>query len=240
MAAVVEGVFAIMEEGLLYFDGKISKSAFYSRVLKRLGVSVARAVVISGLIVGLVTLCPFLIPVLELLALPLAIASFTLLGVRFYRLSREWRRTVSLDPSLPAELLPVWFRDWTWEPTKGVSIRAWDATKDASVWTWIKPRVFPPWFGMQDTGCGRAFKVLGSGSQVRQRMFLRMLRLGYQWFSARIWDAPDLVVNKELMLGHCATHALASHHEPTLARGYERGFDSSHFPAFASVWTGPC
>ena len=202
VAAVVEGVFAIMEEGLLYFDGKISKSAFYSRVLKRLSVSVARAVVISGLIVGLVTLCPFLIPVLELLALPLAIASFTLLGVRFYRLSREWRRTVSLDPSLPAELLPVWFRDWTWEPTKGVSIRAWDATKDVSVWTWDKTKGVPPlvwdarhgvWKGVQ----GAWERVSGTTKDVSQDASA----WAYQWFSARIWDAPDLVVNKELMLG---------------------------------------
>ena len=99
VAAVVEGVFAILEEGLLYFEGKISKREFYSRVLKRLGVSVARAVVISGLIVGLVTLCPLLIPVLEVLALPLAVVSFTMLGWKFYHLSKAWWQIVSVDRS---------------------------------------------------------------------------------------------------------------------------------------------
>ena len=143
VAAVVEGVFTIMEEGLLYFDGTISKSEFYSRALKRLGVSVARAVVISGLIVGLVTLCPFLIPVLEVLALPLAVVSFTLLGVRFYHLGKAWWQIVSLDPSLPAELLPVWFRDWTWHAAKDASARAWDIAQETSTQGWDQAKNIP-------------------------------------------------------------------------------------------------
>ena len=136
VAAVVEGVFAVMEEGLRYFEGQIDKAEFYSRVLKRLGASAAHAIVISGLIVGLVTLCPFLIPVLEVLALPLAIASFTLLGVKFYHLSKGWWQIASLDPSLPAELLPDWFRDRTWDATKDASARAWGVTQTASVQGW--------------------------------------------------------------------------------------------------------
>ena len=202
VAAVVEGVFAIMEEGLLYFDGKIGKAAFYSRVLKRLSVSVVRAVVISGLIVGLVTLCPFLIPVLDVLALPLVIVSFTMLGVRFYHLSKAWWQRMSLDPSMPAELLPAWFRDWTWEPTKGVSIRAWDATKDVSVWTWDKTKEVSDlvwdarhgvWKGVQ----GAWERVSGATRDVSQDASV----WAYQWFSTTIWNPPELIVNKELMLG---------------------------------------
>jgi len=127
VSSVVEGVFAVMEEGLRYFDGEISKSVLYARVLKRVGVSAAHAVVISGLIVGLVTLCLFLIPVLEVLALPLAVVSFTLLGVRFYGLGKAWWQRVRLEPALP---------EWTegaltqaWETTRDVSVRSWDIAK---------------------------------------------------------------------------------------------------------------
>ena len=143
VAAVVEGVFATMEEGLNCFDGKITKSEFYARVLKRMGKSVARAIVISGLIVGLVTVFPVLIPVLNLLALPMAIVSFTLLGVRFYRLSKAWYRRVHLDPSLPEELLPDWFLNvargaaksapnWACGKAKDLPVLVWDAVKRAS------------------------------------------------------------------------------------------------------------
>ena len=199
---MVEGVFAIMEEGLLYFDGKISKTEFYSRVLKRLGASVARAVVISGLIVGLVTLCPFLVPVLNVLALPLSVVSFTLLGVRFYRLGKVWRQRVALDPGLPAELLPAWLRDWTWEATKDASISAWDATVDASLETWDKTRgvaglVWDARHGVRKGAKGTWKRVSGTTKDVSHDASA----WACQWFSARIWESPDLVVNKELMLG---------------------------------------
>ncbi len=190
VAAVVEGVFATMEEGLLYFDGKISKSAFYSRVLKRLGVSVARAVVISGLIVGLVTLCPFLIPVLNVLALPLATVSFTLLGVRFYRLSKVWRQRVSLDPSLPAELLPTWFRDWTWEATKDASVRAWDATQEASVQGWDQATGVPRlvWDAGHDVWTGVA-GISGWVSGTTQGAYQDASDWAQQWFLEWLWES---------------------------------------------------
>ena len=190
VAAVVEGVFAIMEEGLLYFDGKISKSAFYSRVLKRLGVSVGRAVVISGLIVGLVTLCPFLIPVLDVLALPLAIVSFTLLGVRFYHLSKAWWQRASLDPSLPAELLPAWFRDWTWDATKGASARAWDATQEASVQRWDQAKGVPRlvWDAGHDVWTGVA-GFSGWISGTTQGACQDASDWAHQWFLEGLWES---------------------------------------------------
>ena len=190
VAAVVEGVFAIMEEGLLYFDGKISKSAFYSRVLKRLSGSVARAVVISGLIVGLVTLCPFLIPVLEVLALPLAIVSFTQLGVKFYHLGKAWWQTVNLDPSLPAELLPAWFRDWTWDATKDASTRAWDATQEASVrgWGQTKSVCRFVWDASHGVWTGIA-GISGRISGTTQDAYQDASDWARQWFSEEIWES---------------------------------------------------
>ena len=192
VAAVVEGVFAIMEEGLLYFDGKISRSAFYSRVLKRLSVSAARAVVISGLIVGLVTLCPFLIPVLEVLALPLAIVSFTQLGVKFYRLGKAWRQIVSLDPSLPAELLPAWFRDWTWDATKDASTRALEATQEASVQGWDQTKIVSRlvWDASQGVWTGVA-DIPGRISGTTQDAYQDASDWSRQWFSETLWESQD-------------------------------------------------
>ena len=193
VAGVVEGVFAIMEEGLLYFEGKIGKSAFYTRVLKRLGVSVARAVVISGLIVGLVTLCPFLIPVLEVLALPLAIVSFTLLGVKFYHLNRAWWQAVSLDPSLPAELLPDWFRDWTWDVAKDASARAWDATQQASVqgWDQAKGVSLLVWDASHGVWTGAA-AVSDAISDTTREACQDASDWARRWFSDWLWEAQDL------------------------------------------------
>ena len=178
-AAIVEGVFATMEEGLLYFDGEIDKREFYSRVLKRLGTSVAHAVVISGLIVGLVTLCPVLIPVLDLLALPLAIASFTLLGIRFYHLNREWWQRVSLDPSLPAELLPDWLRNWTWEPVKSLPGQALEAVSKA-----------------RESMPNAWRRVSGATKKTSQDAS----EWAGEWFGGKIWEAQDAAESWRLTL----------------------------------------
>lgn len=193
VAAVVEGVFAVMDEGLLYFEGKISKAAFYSRVLNRLGVSVARAVVISGLIVGVVTLCPFLIPVLEVLALPLAIVSFTVLGVKFYSLSKAWWQKVSEDPSLPAELLPDWFLNMTWEATKNASATAWDATQAASTSGWDQARsvagmVWDASSGAWAGAAGLSYWISGT----TQDAYRDASHWARQWFSEGLWGGRDL------------------------------------------------
>ena len=192
VAAVVEGVFAIMEEGLLYFERKISKREFYSRVLKRLRVSVARAVVISGLIVGLVTLCPFLIPVLEVLALPLAVVSFTMLGWKFYHLGKAWRQTVSVDRSLPAELLPAWFRDGGLDAAKGASARAWDATQEASVQGWHQAKSVARlvWDANHSVWTGVAC-ISGWLSDTTQDACQDASHWAHQWFSEWLWESED-------------------------------------------------
>jgi hypothetical protein len=124
VAAVVESVFAVMEEGLRYYDGEISKAELHARVLKRLGKRVALAVVISGLVVGLAfVFSPFTL-VLNALALPTAVAGFTLLGVRFYSLSAAWAQRVGLEPVSAA-----------WQQTKDSPGRAWQEVKSVSVET---------------------------------------------------------------------------------------------------------
>ncbi|MCY4436614.1 MAG: hypothetical protein OXE05_04695 [Chloroflexi bacterium] len=124
VTAVVEGVFAVMEEGLRYYDGEISKAELYSRVWKRLRKRVALAVVISGLVVGLAIVFPELTPILGALAIPMAVASFVMLGYRFYSLSMEWKQRVGLEPVLTA-----------WYQSKEIPERAWRELKSVSVQT---------------------------------------------------------------------------------------------------------
>ena len=122
VTSVVEGVFAIMEEGLRYYDGEISKSELQSRVWKRIGKRAALAMVISGIIVGLTMVFPVFTPVLSAIALPIAVASFVLLGIRFYSLSTEWMRRIGLEPFLE-----------TWNHTKDFPGRAWREVRVSTV-----------------------------------------------------------------------------------------------------------
>ena len=182
VAVVVEGVFAVMEEGLRYFDGEISKSVLYAKVLKRVSVSAVHAVVISGLIVGLVTLCPFLIPVLEVLALPLAVVSFTLLGVRFYGLGKAWWQRVRLEPALLEE-------------TEVALTQAWETTRDVSVRSWDIAKAVPELIETAGHGVWKGAK--GAWEWVSD---LDASGWACRWFSESIWNASALAVDKELVL----------------------------------------
>ena len=178
VAAVVEGVFALMEEGLRYFDGEIGKSTLYARVLKRVGVSAVHAVVISGLIVGLVTLFPFLIPVLEVLALPLAVVGFTLLGAKFYGLGKAWWQRVRLEPALL-------------EGAEGALTQAWRTTRDVSARSWDMARSVPELIDTAGHGVGK-------GARVAWERVSDVDASGWacQWFSTGIWNASALPVDK--------------------------------------------
>lgn len=220
VAAVVEGVFATMEEGLDCFDGKITKSEFYTRVLKRMGKSVARAMAISGLIVGLVTVFPVLVPVLNFLAFPMAVVSFTLLGVKFYSLSAAWYQRLHLNPSLPVELLPDWFlnvaRDatkgapnWVLDKTKDVAVLVGDAakrtpelTQDAMALVWDKSRQAP---GLLWDARRNVLKdIKGVSGYVSEWVSDKSKDVPHdvsswasQWFRERIWESQARTVDKD-------------------------------------------
>jgi len=166
-----------MEVGLRYFDGKISKPIFYSMVLKRLGASAARAAVISGLIVGLVTLCPFLIPVLEVLALPLAVVGFTLLGVRFYGLGKAWWQRVRLEPALL-------------EGTEGALTQAWETTRGVSVRSWDIAQAVPDL--IETAGHGVRTGAKGAWAWVSD---VDASGWACRWFSKSTWNASALAVD---------------------------------------------
>ena len=111
---VAEGVFAIMEHGLRYYDGEIGRAELYVQVWERLLAAGFAAVAIVGIVMGLAILFPALSPILGAMALPLAIANFALIGYRFYTLATEWVRRVGLAPVLDA-----------WNRAREISAEAW-------------------------------------------------------------------------------------------------------------------
>ena len=49
---------------------------------------------------GLTFFFPAFIPILGALTIPMAVANFLLMGIRFYRLGREWLDRMGLDPAV--------------------------------------------------------------------------------------------------------------------------------------------
>ena len=134
--AVVETIFAVLEYGLDYQEGRITEKELYISVGKRFMTTASTAVVVSGVIAGLVMVFPVFLPILSALTIPAAAASFLLLGIRFYRLGREWLTRMGIDPTVE-----VWNRskaisNWTWRATTGALGRAWGATQDLSDQAW--------------------------------------------------------------------------------------------------------
>ena len=84
-------------------------------------------------------------PVLNLLSLPMAVVSVTLLGAKFYRLSKEWYRRVHLDPNLPAELLPDWFLERAKDAAKGAPNRDLGKVTDFAVVAGDAIKSVPGW-----------------------------------------------------------------------------------------------
>ena len=100
VTAAVTATFSVMENGLLYHDGEIDKRELYRRVFKDTISGAAIAVAVSGVIVGLCMVFPPLVPVLSAVSLPLAVVSFSLLGVHFYQLSSEWVQRVDMTAAV--------------------------------------------------------------------------------------------------------------------------------------------
>ena len=114
-ATVVEGVYAVMEHGLQYYDGDISRAELYVQVWERLSTGGLTAAAIVGIVTGLTILFPALLSVIGALALPLAVVNFVFIGIHFYPLAKEWVRRVGLAP-----ILDVWNR------AKEIPAEAWE------------------------------------------------------------------------------------------------------------------
>jgi hypothetical protein len=103
VSVATEGTFAALENGLLFHEGKVSQSELNARILKQVASSGGLAIAVTGLALGLSIVFPPLLPVMSYMALPLAFASFMLVGSQFYSLSDEWMEQIGFAP-----LVEVW------------------------------------------------------------------------------------------------------------------------------------
>jgi hypothetical protein len=86
VAAVIELVFSILENSLLYVEGKITQSEFVQKVT----IATAKAGIAGGVITGiLLTICMIFPPIAQLLgiaAIPLAAAGIGFMGIRAWEI----------------------------------------------------------------------------------------------------------------------------------------------------------
>ena len=114
VGVVTAGVFAIMEHGLSYQEGKIDQTELFDLVWQELSAGVAVGIGITGIITGLVMVFPALTTVMVTLALPLAFVSFVFLGYQFYAAAKTWM-DAGFGPLLG-----------TWASSKAISKEAWE------------------------------------------------------------------------------------------------------------------
>ena len=133
--AVVSGVFAVMEYGLQYHEGKLTRAKLYEQVWTQVGKESAIAIAISGVIAGLAILFPPLLAVLSAIVLPLAFVSFAFVGYQFYAASKSWREA-GFDPLLGA-----------WDTSKVLTSEAWERSaalfekfQDAAEQAWVETK----------------------------------------------------------------------------------------------------
>lgn len=114
VGTVSAGVFAVMEHGLSYQEGKIDQAELFKLVWKELSAGVAVGIGITGIIAGLVMIFPALTAVVSPFVLPLAFASFAFVGYQFYAAAKSWK-DAGFDPLLGA-----------WDTSKEISREAWE------------------------------------------------------------------------------------------------------------------
>ena len=90
LAVVVGGVLACLECGLEYAEGKIAWREMVKKIVERIIIAGAGAFIVTGLIVGISLLFPFLIPVFLPVIVVLQIASLVFLGQQLISLAKGW------------------------------------------------------------------------------------------------------------------------------------------------------
>ena len=133
---VVEATFAVLEYGLQYHDGVITRREFFEKVIARLVITGATAIFVTGIVVGLTFFFPVFIPILSALTIPMAVASFLLIGRRFYRLGQEWLDRMGLDPAVYVSDQSKALANWTRKVAAGAFDEALDTVQDTSGRVW--------------------------------------------------------------------------------------------------------
>ena len=142
VGSVTAGVFAVMEYGLSYQEGKIDRAELFDLVWKESSAGVAVGIGITGIIAGLVMIFPALTAVISPFVLPLAFVSFAFVGYQFYAAAKSWK-DAGFDPLLGAwdtskEITrEAWARSATlFEKFQNTGKEAWTETKETAQEAW--------------------------------------------------------------------------------------------------------
>jgi len=151
VGSVTAGVFAVMEYGLSYQEGKIDRAEIFDLVWKESSAGVAVGIGITGIIAGLVMIFPALTAVISPFVLPLAFVSFALVGYQFYAAAKSWK-DAGFDPLLGAWVTSkeiskeAWTRSATlFEEFQNAAESAWAETTEAAqrVINWFRVKLSP-------------------------------------------------------------------------------------------------
>ena len=111
LAVVVGGVLSCLECGLEYAEGKIKWGEMVKKIVERIIIAGAGALIVTGLIVGISLLFPFLIPLFLPVIVVLQIASLVFLGQQLIPLAKGWWEVLNGQELLDATssiLKDVW------------------------------------------------------------------------------------------------------------------------------------
>lgn len=151
VGTVTAGVFAVMEHGLSYQEGKVNRAELFDLVWKELSAGVAVGIGITGIIAGLVMIFPALTAVISPFVLPLAFVSFAFVGYQFYAAAKSWK-DAGFDPLLGA-----------WDTSKEISSEAWE--RAATLFEKFQNASEKAWMGTTETAQD-AWDVLEIGTGV--------------------------------------------------------------------------
>lgn len=100
-SVVIVGVLSVLELGLWYYQGDISRKEFVFGVIRATAAAGAGTFIVTGLIMGLALAFPVLLPLLQVATVPLAVIGFVFLTNEVIELGDEWWAALDEQGHLP-------------------------------------------------------------------------------------------------------------------------------------------
>ena len=98
---VIVGVLSVLELGLRHYQGDISRKEFVVGVIRATAAAGAGSFIVTGLLMGLVLAFPILLPLFQVVTVPLAVVGFVFLTNEVMDLGDEWWAALDEQGHLP-------------------------------------------------------------------------------------------------------------------------------------------
>ena len=105
---------AVMELGLQWQKGEITKETFYLELGETIGAAGVTGAAISGLVTAMALTFPPLIPVITVISVPLAIVGFSLLTSRLIEAGKGWYEVLMREGPLEPQAFQHWMASYYW------------------------------------------------------------------------------------------------------------------------------